>query len=136
MDEDKFIDVDPSVEMDEDFKYGADPSVEMDPGEQKRQTKAREEFITRKYKEEEEMMILLFVQWCVNHELDPVSVYEEAYPEQGKNKILTNAIENTVPKETSNEIPHELVQQALQAFGNDDLVFVIFEKISGFKKKE
>lgn len=130
---DKYIHIDPSVEMDESFNYGIDPAIEMDLGDKKRQEKDREAFIIENYKNEEEMMILIFAQWCVNNDLDPLTVYEEAYPAQGKNKVLAEAIENTVPKETASEIPHELVQQALQAFGNDDLVFVISEKIASFK---
>lgn len=37
----------------------------------------REAFIIQKYKQEETLMILLYAQWCVNHELDPLMIYEK-----------------------------------------------------------
>lgn len=128
-------DVDPGQEMDKDFK-DVDPGVEMDGTESANQANSRKQFIIEKYKNEEEMMVLIFSQWCVNNDFDPLVLYEEAYPTQGKNDVLLHAIEQTVAKEESDEIPHELLYQVLQSFGNDDLVFVINEKMQQQAKRE
>ena len=85
----------------------------------------REKFIIEQYQNDEEMMILIFAQWCVNHNIDAISLYKKAYPGQLENKALLKAVEKTVPKEKSEPISVEIVQQILQIFGNDDLAFEI-----------
>src|SRR5699024_12115121 len=73
------------------------------------------------------MMVLIFAQWCVNRDLDPIELYEQAYPSQMKNKTLQEQLSQTVPKNESEEITTEMVLYALQIFGNDDLAFVVQE---------
>ena len=90
-------------------------------------------YIIDQYENDEKMMVLIFAQWCVNHELDAKVLYEKAYPSQSENKLLLEAMEETVSKEESEEISIEVVQQILQLFGNDDLAFVVQEEID--KKK-
>lgn len=85
----------------------------------------RDQYIIKQYEHDEEMMILMYAQWCVNHELDARSLYEKAYPHQPLNKALLDAMEHTVPKEESEEISQELVVQILQLFGNDDLAYEV-----------
>lgn len=85
----------------------------------------RDKFIIKRYEEDEEMMILLFAQWCVNNRIDAHELYERAYPQQGKNKVLDEALENTVAKEESDHISQEIIMAVLQAFGNDDLAFEV-----------
>lgn len=85
----------------------------------------KDQFIIEQYQQDEEMMILIFAQWCVNNGLDARALYQEAYPNQLENKALTEAMEKTVPKEESEEISRELVVQVLQLFGNDDLAFEV-----------
>lgn len=75
------------------------------------------------------MMILVYAQWCINHDLDPKALYERAYPGQRENEALQVALELTVTKQESDEIPDETVIQVLQAFGNDDLAFAVQEQI-------
>lgn len=87
----------------------------------------KDKYIIERYQQDEAMMVLIFAQWCINHDLDPLEVYERAYPNQPKNKLLLEAIEKTVPKNESEEISKEVVQHVLQLFGNDDLAFVIQE---------
>lgn len=87
----------------------------------------KDKYIIERYQQDEAMMVLIFAQWCINHDLDPLEVYERAYPNQPKNKLLLEAIEKTVPKNESEEISKEVVQHVLQLFGNDDLAFVIEE---------
>lgn len=87
----------------------------------------KDQYIIKQYQQDEEMMILIFAQWCVNEELDPLEVYEKAYPNQPKNKALIEAIDRTVPKNESEDISIDLVQHVLQLFGNDDLAFIIQE---------
>lgn len=123
MDEKKYVD--PSIEMDEGYGPDVDPAYEMDNTERKKMRKQTEQYIIERYQNEEEMMILLFAQFCINHNLNPETIYEEAYPAQGKNKFLQAAIDKTVAKEASEAIPIDLLQDALQAFGNDDLIFVL-----------
>jgi len=84
-----------------------------------------EKYIIEKYKQDEQMMVLIFAQWCVNHDLDARRLYEIAYPEQGENQVLQDAIKETVSIDESDEIDAIMVIEVLQAFGNDDLAFVV-----------
>jgi len=93
-----------------------------------------EEQVIESYKKDEQMMILVFAQWCVNHELDPESLYLKAYPEQIKNPSLHNALELTVSKEEAGEIADETLFNVLDLFGNHDLAFIVQEAIE--KRKQ
>ena len=75
------------------------------------------------------MMILIYSQWCINNELDPVELYEKAYPGQLKNNALIEIIGETVPAKESAEITDQTVLNVLQLFGNDDLAFIVQEHI-------
>ncbi|PZM62447.1 hypothetical protein [Paenibacillus dendritiformis] len=86
-----------------------------------------EEQIIRNYERDEQMMILVFAQWCVNHDLDPAELYQQAYPQQGANPALQQAIGLTVPKEEAGDIPDDTVLGVLSLYGNDDLAFVVTE---------
>ena len=86
--------------------------------------------IIENYQGEEKMMILVFAQWCINHDLDPEQTYRRAYPHQGANQALKEAIELTVPKEEAGEIADQTLLGVLSLFGNEDLAFVVTEEIS------
>jgi hypothetical protein len=88
-----------------------------------------EEKIIDNYRGEEKMMILVFAQWCINHNLNPEELYIRAYPDQAANPALREALELTVPKEDAGEVPDETLLGVLSLFGNDDLVFVVTEEI-------
>ncbi|PYZ98240.1 hypothetical protein CR205_06495 [Alteribacter lacisalsi] len=94
-----------------------------------------EDQIIENYRQDENMMILVFAQWCVNHDLDPVEVYKKAYPDQGKNPALDQAAALTVPKSEAGEIPNETLLGVLSMFGNDDLAFVVTEEMRKQKGK-
>ncbi|MEN1968414.1 hypothetical protein WMZ97_10110 [Lentibacillus sp. N15] len=81
------------------------------------------------YEKAENMMILVFAQWCINHGLQPMRLYKRAYPTQSANLALAEALERTVPKDESEEISDQTVLQVLQLFGNDDLAFVVQSEI-------
>lgn len=87
----------------------------------------KEKWIIEQYEQDEEMMVLLFAQWCVNHDLEAQTLYQEAYPEQLQNKKLLKVLEDTVPKAEAEEIPTDVLLHVLQLFGNDDLAFVVQE---------
>ncbi|WJH34891.1 hypothetical protein N6H14_01600 [Paenibacillus sp. CC-CFT747] len=91
--------------------------------------KEREEAIIRSYRQDEEMMILVFAQWCVNHGLDPEELYLRAYPDQGANPALQHALSLTVPKEEAGVLEDETVLSVIGLFGNEDLAFVVTEEI-------
>ncbi|WP_018664713.1 hypothetical protein [Heyndrickxia acidiproducens] len=97
--------------------------------------KEMEEKIVQQYKKDENMMALVFAQWCVNHGLDPEEIYARAYPGQGKNPILKAAVALTVPKEEAGEISDETVLNVLSLFGNEDLAFAVTEEIQHLQKK-
>lgn len=84
--------------------------------------------VIKQYEKEEEMMVLIFAQWCINHCFDPVELYKEAYPDQGMNKKLEQAMKQTTGREESADISTAAVLHVLQEFGNDDLAFVVAEK--------
>jgi hypothetical protein len=93
-------------------------------------SKEMQEKIIENYQKDEHMMILVFAQWCVNHDLDPATLYQKAYPNQGENPALLQGIDLTVPKEESEEIPDTTLLGLLSLFGNDDLAHVVTEEIS------
>lgn len=47
-----------------------------------------EKQLVEAYERDENMMILVFAQWCVNHDLDPLELYAKAYPQQKLNESL------------------------------------------------
>src|SRR5699024_10857501 len=89
----------------------------------------KEQYIIDQYEQEEKMMIIIFAQWCVNHDLNGVALYHKAYQNQPENKELLATLDETVNKKESEDISTALVQYVLQHFGNDDLAFVIQEEI-------
>lgn len=91
--------------------------------------KELEDYIIEKYQHDEKMMILIFAQWCINHDLNPKELYQLAYPSQLKNQALEEAMELTVPKNESDDISDETVLTVLQIFGNDDLAFIVQQEI-------
>ncbi|WP_394120895.1 hypothetical protein [Planococcus donghaensis] len=93
----------------------------------------RDEYIIKKYQQDEEVMVQLFVQWCTNHQLDPAELYQRAYPGQLQSPVLIAAIEQSDAAEL--EIDHETLLDVLQMFGNDDLAFVVSEEIVKLPKK-
>ncbi len=95
-----------------------------------------EEQIIKNYQKDENMMILVFAQWCVNNDLDPVELYVRAYPNQAANPALQQGLDLTVPKEESEEILNESVLGVLSLFGNDDLAFVVSEEIEKNKSRK
>jgi hypothetical protein len=89
---------------------------------------ALEKRIIENYQTDERMMVLVFSQWCINHDLDPQALYKKAYPNQPVNPLLEEVEELTVPKKESEDIATETVLQILQVFGNDDLAFIVQEE--------
>jgi hypothetical protein len=86
-----------------------------------------EKLIIEKYQQEEKMMILLFAQWCINHDLNPLEIYTKAYPDQVENPLLKEAIETTVAKEESDNIPFSSLLTVLEMYGNEELCFILTE---------
>lgn len=98
--------------------------------------KQLEEQIIRNYERDETMMILVFAQWCVNHDLDPLALYKQAYPDQAENAALQQAVDLTVPKHEAGEVPDETVLGVLSLFGNEELAFVVTEQIAHRGRKK
>ncbi|WP_142827434.1 hypothetical protein [Planococcus soli] len=93
----------------------------------------RDEFIIKKYQQEEQIMVQLFVQWCTNYQLNPAELYQRAYPGQPQSAVLTDAIDETDTEEM--DIDHETLLDVLQMFGNYDLAFVVSEEIEKLPQK-
>lgn len=104
--------------------------------EQKEYREQVEKRVIESYKQDEMMMVLVFAQWCVNNDFDPVALYNEAYPGQVKNKALLDAVEMTVPREESETIDDQILLNVLQLFGNDDLAFNVKTMIEKRENKE
>lgn len=92
-----------------------------------------EEQVIKKYQQDENVMIQLFVQWCLNHEVDPNELYARAYPEQQKNPSLQKVLKEMNGSEPM-EIDNETMLDVLQLFGNFDLAFVLSEEIERIAK--
>lgn len=90
----------------------------------------KDKWIIEQYEQDEQMMVLVFAQWCVNHQLDAMHLYKKAYPTQLENKALREALEKTIPKEEAEEISTDVLLHILQLFGNDDLAFVVQESVT------
>lgn len=88
-----------------------------------------EQQVIQGYQRDEQMMILVFAQWCVNHDLDPAELYRRAYPDQTDHTALHQAIALTVPKEEAGEVPDSTLLGVLSLFGNDDLAFAVTQEI-------
>lgn len=91
--------------------------------------KELEQEIIQQYQRDEGMMILVFAQWCVNNDLNPMDVYARAYPNQPENQQLKQMLEVTVSKEEAGDIPDDTVLGVLSIFGNEDLAFVVTQEI-------
>lgn len=98
-------------------------------------SKELEDQIIAQYRKDEKMMILVFAQWCVNHDLNPKELYYAAYPNQKSNAALEQALELTVPKEESGFIATDTLLNLLSVFGNEDLAFIVSEHASRINKK-
>jgi hypothetical protein len=88
-----------------------------------------EEHIIHNYQRDEQMMILVFAQWCVNNELDPAELYARAYPQQSANVALQQAVELTVPLEEAGDISDTTLLGVLSLYDNEALAFVVTEEI-------
>jgi hypothetical protein len=88
-------------------------------------SKELEEQIISNYMRDEKMMILIFAQWCINNDLDPVQLYQEAYPDQVDHAALKEAMELTVPKSEAGDIATQTVLNVLSMFGNEELAFLV-----------
>ncbi|ANU26583.1 hypothetical protein [Planococcus versutus] len=93
----------------------------------------RDEYIIKKYQQDEQIMIQLFVQWCTNHQLDPAILYQRAYPDQLQSAVLIDAIEQADTEIL--DIDHDTLLDILQSFGNDELAFVVSQAIEKLPKK-
>ncbi|TDQ42680.1 hypothetical protein [Aureibacillus halotolerans] len=92
--------------------------------------KQLEDHIIKQFRQDEQMMILVFAQWCVNHDLDAKQLYARAYPKQQDNPELVQALKNTVPKTEAGPISDETVLGVLSLFDNADLASVVTEEIA------
>lgn len=96
----------------------------------------REEYIIKKYQQDENTMIQLFVHWCEARHLDPIALYQQAYPQQGKNPALLLAVEEAAAEPEEIEVGDGTMLEILQMFGNDDLAFAVSEEISKTPRKK
>ncbi|GAK10355.1 hypothetical protein JCM19038_4260 [Geomicrobium sp. JCM 19038] len=88
-----------------------------------------EKKVVEQFQQDENMMIMVFAQWCVNHDLDPVELYERAYPSQSMHPEHRKTIDDvTVPKEEAEDIDTATVLSVLQLFGNTDLAAIVEEQ--------
>jgi len=98
-------------------------------------SKELEQHIRANYERDERMMILVYAQWCVNRDLDPIELYRQTYPNQELNAELQEAFSLTVPKDEAGPIGDETVLNMLSLFGNDDLAQAVAEQIERMRTK-
>lgn len=82
--------------------------------------------VIEQYEADENMMIQIYVQWCINHDINPLELYNRAYPNQASNNVILELMETT--EKNSTIIETDTVLNVLQLFGNDDLAFVVSEE--------
>lgn len=83
--------------------------------------------VIEQYQNDEKMMISLYAQWCVNHEIDAVKLYKQAYPSQQDNDLLVSILDDT--EKNSLQVNTDTLLQVLQLFGNDDLAFEVSQAV-------
>jgi len=81
--------------------------------------------VIEQYEADENMMIQIYVQWCINHDLNPLDLYSRAYPNQASNDVILALMETT--EKDSTIIDTGTVLYVLQLFGNDDLAYEVTE---------
>jgi hypothetical protein len=106
----------------------------MDENENDNENNIQQQVI-QNYQRDEQMMILVFAQWCINQDLDPVILYQKAYPDQIHNAALKQALDLTVSKDEAGEIDDFTLLGVLSMFGNDELAFVVTQEIENQSKK-
>lgn len=82
--------------------------------------------VIEQYEADENMMIQIYVQWCINHDINPLELYNRAYPNQASNNVILELMETT--EKNSTIIDTGTVLYVLQFFGNDDLAYVVSEE--------
>ncbi|MEK5206930.1 hypothetical protein [Psychrobacillus sp. FSL H8-0510] len=82
--------------------------------------------VIEQYEADENMMIQIYVQWCINHDINPLELYNRAYPNQASNNVILELMETT--EKNSTLIDTGTVLDVLQLFGNDDLAYVVSEE--------
>lgn len=82
--------------------------------------------VIEQYEADENMMIQIYVQWCINHDINPLELYNRAYPNQASNNVILELMETT--EKNSTIIDTDTVLYVLQLFGNDDLAYVVSEE--------
>ena len=87
--------------------------------------------VIEQYEADENMMIQIYVQWCANHDIDPIELYAKAYPNQASNEVLIDLKETT--EKNATDVDTQTVLYVLQLFGNDDLAFEVSEVANTFK---
>jgi hypothetical protein len=91
--------------------------------------------VIQNYQRDEEMMILVFAQWCVNHDLDPLALYRRAYPDQINNAVLQQTLELTVTKEEAGDIDDSTLLGVLSMFDNDELAYVVSQEMERISRE-
>lgn len=86
--------------------------------------------VIEQYEADENMMIQIYVQWCVNHDINPMELYGKAYPNQVANEVLKEITEST--EKNNLDVDTQTVLYILQLFGNDDLAFEVSEVANTF----
>ncbi|MEK5146988.1 hypothetical protein MKX53_08095 [Psychrobacillus sp. FSL K6-4615] len=82
--------------------------------------------VIEQYEADENIMIQIYVQWCINHDINPLELYNRAYPNQASNNVILELMETT--EKNSTIIDTDTVLYVLQLFGNDDLAYVVSEE--------
>ena len=104
-----------------------DDFVDYDPSlaAEENNFKTVDERVIENYQKDEQMMILIFAQWCVNNEVDANELYKRAYPEQASNQLLANIFKETLEAGKSDQVDDTTVFSVLEIFGNSDLAFEV-----------
>jgi len=104
-----------------------DDFVDYDPSlaAEENNSKTVDERVIENYQKDEQMMILIFAQWCVNNEVDANELYKRAYPEQASNQLLANIFKETLEAGKSDQVDDTTVFSVLEIFGNSDLAFEV-----------
>lgn len=85
----------------------------------------RDQYIIERYQAGEAEMILLFVEWYHNYDLNSLEIYREAYPNQEFPEKLIEMNQELIESKEAVQIEKSLLLEVLQLYGNDNLAYVV-----------
>lgn len=80
--------------------------------------------VIEQYQADEKVMIQLFIHWCNNKQLNPLTIYRKAFPHYSDTTVLEDNIKEIVGDEPV-QVSTETLLHILEVFEQHELAYVI-----------